>query len=97
MTNKVEITVKKLMLTIAFLALLAAGAAQAGGDAAAGQAVFENVCAECHYEDDYSGKSQEEIAGMIQAILDGETEHEDQELKLTAEEVANVSAYFAAN
>jgi cytochrome c553 len=86
----------KFLLTLATLSLLAAGSAQAGGDAAAGQAVFEAACAECHYEDDYSGKSEEEILAMNKAILAGETEHEEPLDGLSEADIANVSAFFAS-
>lgn len=86
---------KKLLLSAAALTLLLAGAAQAGGDAAAGQTVFEANCAECHYEDDYSGEPEADIKAKIKAIVSGETEHESLD-KLSEADIANVAAYFAS-
>lgn len=86
----------KLLTGFAALALFAAGAAQAGGDADAGLVVFENACAECHYEDDYSGESEADIAAMTKAIVEGATEHDEPLDQLSEADIANVSAYFAS-
>jgi mono/diheme cytochrome c family protein len=82
------------------LMLLGAASAWAGGDADAGQAVFADNCEECHFEDDFSGTSEEDIMASIKAVLSGETDHEDadlNELGLSEADLANVAAYFAAN
>ena len=85
---------KKVLITAASFLLIAAAGVQAGGDAAKGKAIFAEQCAECHYEDDFSGMEVAEIVAMTQAIVDGETEH-DAIGDLSAEDVASVSAYFA--
>lgn len=86
---------KKVLITAASFLLIAAVGVQAGGDAAKGEAIFADQCAECHYEDDFSGTDKAEIVAMTQAIVDGKTEHEDIG-GLSAEDVANVAAYFAS-
>lgn len=87
---------KKVLITAASFLLIASASAQAGGDAEAGAATFENVCSECHYEDDFTGESAEDIAGMIKAVVAGETEHDEDLSSLSAEDIANVAAYFAS-
>lgn len=87
---------KKALITAASFLLIAAAGVQAGGDADAGAAVFENTCGECHYEDDFTGESAEDIAAMVKAVVAGETEHDEDLSGLSAEDIANVSAYFAS-
>lgn len=87
---------KKVLITAASFLLIAAAGVQAGGDAAKGEALFEEKCADCHYEDDFSGTDEAEIMAMTQAIIDGSAEHDEDISALSAEDVANVSAYFAS-
>jgi mono/diheme cytochrome c family protein len=75
------------------LALWSLGAS-AGGDAAAGKAIFEGDCAECHYEDDFEGESEADILAAIQGAID---EHKGEHLKkLDAAQMANVAAFWAS-
>lgn len=87
---------KKVLITTASLLLIAAAGVQAGGDVAKGEALFADKCAECHYEDDFSGTDEAEIMAMTQAVVDGSAEHDEDISDLSAEDVANVSAYFAS-
>ena len=73
-----------------------AGTAYAGGDVEVGKAKFDEICEECHYDDDFSGESADDIAGMIQAIVDGETDHKGDIAGLTAEEIAGLAAFYAS-
>lgn len=86
----------KLHIVSATCLLFAAGTAHAGGDTEAGAALFESVCGECHYEDDFSGESAADIAAMIKPIVDGEEEHDEDISKLSADDIANLAAYFAS-
>jgi len=90
---------KALTAGIAFM-LIGATSAWAGGDAEAGAKTFADNCEECHFEDDFSGESEEDIMAMIKAVLSGETEHEDQDLNefdLSEQDLQNVAAFYASN
>ena len=77
-----------LCLPLAFWSLGANAA-----DAAAGKALFEGDCAECHYEDDFEGESEADILGMIKGAVD---EHKGDHLKkLDAAGMANIAAFWA--
>jgi mono/diheme cytochrome c family protein len=92
--------VNKILATSALLSTLALTlgitAALAGGDSGAGEVVFEEKCGECHYEDDFSGKSEADILAMVQSVVSGETEHEEGPPEINDAEMVNVSAYFAS-
>ena len=79
-----------------FAAMLACGPAFAGVDVAAGKAKYDETCEECHYDDDFSGESADDIAALIQAIVDGETKHRGDIAGLTAKEIADLAAFFAS-
>lgn len=70
-------------------------AVSAEGNIDAGKAKFDAKCEECHYDDDFSGESASEIAGLIQAIVDG-ADHKSDLSKLSAETVADLAAFFAS-
>jgi len=88
--------VKKVLITTASFLLIAAAGAQADGHIEAGAEIFENICSECHYEDDFSGESADDIAAMVKAVVAGETEHDEDLSSLSADDIANISAYFAS-
>lgn len=63
------------------------------GDAAAGKAVFDGDCGECHYADDFEGESEADILGAIKGAV---AEHKGDHLKnLDATQMADVAAYWA--
>ncbi len=77
-----------LSLPIAFWSLGASA-----GDAAAGKAVFEGDCAECHYEDDFEGESEADILSAIKGAVE---DHKGDHLKkLDAAQMANIAAFWA--
>jgi mono/diheme cytochrome c family protein len=79
-----------LTLPLAFWSL----GASAGGDAAAGQALFDADCGECHYADDFEGESEADILAAIKGAKD---EHKGDHLKkLDATQMANVAAFWAS-
>ena len=82
-------------LTFASIAL-ACSPVLAGGDADAGQELFEAECARCHYEDDFVEEADSVVVAMIEAIISGETRHRSSLKGLTDEEVANLAAFFAS-
>jgi cytochrome c553 len=72
------------------------GAAAQAGDAAAGDAVYQANCADCHFEDDFAGTAEDEIKGKIVAIKGG-AEHKGGALEgLSDDDVANLAAYYAS-
>ena len=73
------------------------GAAAQAGDAGAGEAVYQEACGDCHFEDDFAGSSADDITGMMTAIKDGTTDHKGGDLAgLSDEDIANLAAYFAS-
>ena len=99
--------IKKILIATIFILLLAAGSAQAGGDAARGQDLSEE-CAMCHGDD---GKGDEEtpaLAGMDEAAhvaalkgyASGAREDEsgmmaDYASALSEQDMADLAAYYA--
>ena len=71
-------------------------AASAAGDAEAGKAVFEQKCAECHYEDDFAGESTEEIVTMITTVKGGGAEHKGDTSGLTDVDIVNIATYWSS-
>lgn len=67
----------------------------AEGDAAAGKEKFEEACERCHFEDDYAEDAESVIEAMILAIINGETDHRASLDGFTAEDAANLAAFFA--
>lgn len=87
---------KKRLIAMAVPLMFFGAAAYAGGDAEAGKATFEEICADCHYEDDFAGESEEDIMGMINGVASGEVEHKGDLSGLSKEDLANVAAYYAS-
>lgn len=85
---------RKLGLT-AVGALFFAGFA-AADDHAGGEAIYLDKCANCHFEDDFSGQSAEDIAAMIKGIKSGETKHGADLSGLSDEDIKKVAEYYAS-
>ena len=96
---------KKLIISLMFILMLAAGGAQAGGDAARGAELAAD-CADCHGDD---GKGDEDIPGIagmdpakhFKALADfksGVVESEemaDYVQDLSEQDMKDIAAYFA--
>ena len=84
---------------LATIAVAAAGLAGYSGaacaDAAAGKAIFEKDCAECHEAADTKGEDAKELAATITKISAGQMKHK-QAFKLSAQQAADVAAYMAS-
>jgi len=89
--------IKKLSL-LAAAPLLFWGSVSTAGDVAAGKAAFDANCGECHYEDDFSGESVEDIMGMINGVKSGEVEHKGSEetAAVSDADLANIAVYWAS-
>lgn len=82
---------------LATIGVLAAGLAGYSGsalaDAAAGKALFEKDCAECHEAADFKGDDAKVIQGNIEEISAGKMKHK-KAFKLSAEQAADLAAYM---
>ena len=85
---------KLLAITIPFLFF--GPAAYAGGDVEAGKVIFENICSECHYEDDFAGETKEDILALVKGVAGGEVEHKGDLSSLNEEDLKNIAAYYAS-
>lgn len=98
---------KKLIIAMMFVLMLAAGSAQAGGDAANGKALAAD-CADCHGDDGMGDEDVPAIAGMdaakhAKALADfksGARPDEDEMMvdsvaDLSDQDMADIAAYFA--
>jgi mono/diheme cytochrome c family protein len=85
--------------TLTTIAAVAAGLAGYSGiasaDAAAGKAIFEGTCAECHEVADFKGEDAKELQATIEQISSGQMKHK-KAFKLTAQQAADVAAYMAS-
>jgi mono/diheme cytochrome c family protein len=75
--------------------LLLGSAGAHAADAAAGQKIAEERCAECHEAADFAGEDATALGAMIKDIKDGKTKHKSK-IALSDEEIASVAAYFAS-
>jgi mono/diheme cytochrome c family protein len=82
---------------LATIVVVAAGLAGYSGsalaDAAAGKALFEKDCTECHEAADFKGEDAKEIQASIEQISAGKVKHK-KALKLSAEQAADLAAYM---
>lgn len=96
--------IKKVLIAMMFVLLLAAGSVQAGGDAAKG-AELATDCADCHGEDGMGDDDIPGIAGMDAAehakkladFQSGAVESEmaDYVEGLSEQDMADIAAYYA--
>jgi cytochrome c553 len=98
---------KRLMFAILFGLMLAAGAVQAGGDAARGQELAAD-CADCHGDDGKGDEESPALAGLdeayhveqLQAFKSGQRVDEGEMMGMYAEDLsdqdmADLAAYYA--
>jgi mono/diheme cytochrome c family protein len=81
------------------VSIAAAGIASYGGaalaDAAAGKAMFEDACAECHETADFEGEAAADLTATIKKISAGQMKHK-KAIKLTDQQAADVAAFMAS-
>lgn len=75
-------------LTVCSFKLLAA-------DVAAGRAAAQAKCAQCHEADDWDGENAASLESIMRDIAAGKVKHKSK-LDLSAAEMANIAAYWAA-
>jgi len=96
---------RKLIIALMFVLMMAAGAAQAGGDAANGK-VLSADCADCHGDNGLGDEEVPGIAGMDEAeqvkkltdFRSGavESEMNDYVGDLSDQDIADLAAYYAS-
>jgi cytochrome c553 len=97
----------RLLITAIFIMMLAAGAVQAGGDVANGQALSAD-CVDCHGADGKGDEDSPALAGLdeayhmeqLKAFASGERVDEDEMMGMYAEDLseqdmADLAAYYA--
>jgi len=98
----------KLVMILMFVLLSAAGAVQAGGDAANGQALSTD-CADCHGADGMGDEDNPALAGMaeaefiaaLQGYASGERDDPSEMMGdyasgLSEQDMADLAAYYAS-
>ena len=86
----------RVLITLLLLALSGfAGAVAFGADLQAGRSAAQSKCSQCHDADDWEGEDAASLESLIRDIVAGKVKHKAK-LELTAAEVANIAAYWAA-
>ena len=62
-------------------------------DVAAGKAVAQSQCVQCHEADDWDGEDAASLDSLIKDIVAGKVKHKTK-LTLTPEQIAAVAAYW---
>lgn len=84
------------MIAAAAVIALCGRGVLAGEQVAADKALFERHCAECHYEDDFAGRSSEDILGLIKQMAAPGSGHKFDLAGLDENELADVAAFLAS-
>ena len=64
-------------------------------DVQAGRGAAQSKCAQCHDADDWEGEDAASLESLIRDIVAGKVKHKAK-LELTAAEISNIAAYWAA-
>lgn len=75
--------------------LLSCVFAASAADVAAGRAVAQAKCVQCHEADDWEGESAASLESIIRDIVAGKVKHKTK-IELTPAEIANIAAYWEA-
>ncbi len=88
----------QLITAAAALVSLASALPSYAADAAAGQQIFDSVCATCHQLQDkhYTGKSEADLETTLKGIVAGKVRHA-KELTLSPDDITNVATYISAS
>jgi mono/diheme cytochrome c family protein len=80
--------------TILVAAMALGGAVSAhAADAAAGKAVAQSQCIQCHEADDWDGEDAAALESLIRDIVSGKVKHKTK-LDLTPQQIAAIAAYW---
>jgi len=78
------------------LALMVTSRPAAAADPAAGKALAQQQqCADCHAPADWQGNTEAQLQGKIKDVMDGKIPHK-KKFSLSAEQIANIAAYWAS-
>ncbi|MGB5621808.1 MAG: hypothetical protein WBN65_04885 [Gammaproteobacteria bacterium] len=87
---------KRMMMVMAVATALCWTASATAGDPAAGEAIYNDQCSDCHEPDDFSGESAADISVWIVEAKDSKKHKGKVDIAaLSAEDVANVAAFYA--
>jgi mono/diheme cytochrome c family protein len=84
-----DLTISVAGIILGFVALDARAA-----DAAAGRAVAQAQCVQCHEADDWEGEDAASLESLIRDIVAGKVKHKTK-LALSPEQIAAIAAYWA--
>jgi hypothetical protein len=87
--SKVQITL------VLILAGFVGGGVAHGADVPAGRSAAQSKCAQCHDADDWEGEDAGSLESLMHDIVAGKVKHRVK-LELTAAEISNIAAYWAA-
>jgi mono/diheme cytochrome c family protein len=85
-----SVRIATLWLTVLSLSF---AASSQGADAAAGKALVDAQCADCHEPADWKDEQPEALAALTKDIVSGKTKHKTK-LKLSDAEIADIAAYW---
>jgi cytochrome c553 len=84
----------KRMALMIVIASLGYGPACFAADVAAGKAVADRQCLECHEAEDWEGEDANSLSSLIRDIVAGKVRHK-RPLRLSEAEIQNIAAYWA--
>jgi cytochrome c553 len=85
----------RVLITLLMVLAVFAGARAYGADVQAGRGAAQSKCGQCHDADDWEGEDAASLESLIRDIVAGKVKHKAK-LELTAAEVSNIAAYWAA-
>ncbi len=65
-------------------------------DVEAGKAKVAQLCSECHRAADWSGETEPALQSLIKDIVAGKVPHGKRTLKLSDQDIADISAYWTS-
>lgn len=88
--------VERMTRFIVIVSLVALGMTNAtfAADVAAGKAVADRQCLECHEASDWEGEDAASLASLIRDIVAGKVKHK-RPLQLSDTDIQNIAAYWA--
>ena len=82
------------LLAITLMALASYVPTVHAADAAAGKAVAQVKCANCHEPADWQGETQQTLQSLIRDVVSGKVKHSKVKVELNENEIANITAYW---
>jgi mono/diheme cytochrome c family protein len=79
-----------------YLSLLVIGLPAFAGDSVVGKDKAQRQCAECHRPGDWNGETAATLEALLNDIAAGKIIHARRELHLSAEDIADIVAYWTS-